>query len=446
MRANLDNTAKLAISSSLRLRGRNAVFRPRCLFGAFRSERGTVLIVQKFGGTSVKTADRILAAAKRVLETRSRGADLVVVVSARGGMTDELIELAKQVHPQPPLRELDMLLATGEQQSIALMAMAIERLGHKAISFTGAQAGLMTDNRFSKARIQKIGTERIRQALADGNVVIVAGFQGIDPEDNITTLGRGGSDTTAVALAAGLGADLCEIYTDVEGVYTADPRLVPTARKLDVITYDEMLELASLGAKVMHSRAMEFAKKYHVPLKVRSSFSDAEGTLICEETPDMEEVVVRGAAVRCDDAKVTIHAAPDRPGVAARVFAALADADVNIDMIVQNVSEEGKTDITFTAPRADLERTLATADAAAKEIGAGKVSSDSSIAKLSVVGIGMRSHSGIASTMFRALAEAGVNIQMISTSEIKISCVIDEADAETALRAVHAAFGLDNSA
>ncbi len=401
------------------------------------------LIVQKFGGTSVANAERILAAATRVLETRAKGNDLVVVVSARGGMTDELIRLAEEIHPAPPPREMDMLLSTGEQQSIALMAMAIEKLGHKAISFTGAQVGLMTDSRHSKARIQKIGTEKIRRALDDGNVVIVAGFQGIDEYDNITTLGRGGSDTTAVALAAGLKADMCEIMTDVDGVYTADPRRAPKARKLDVITYDEMLELASMGAKVMHSRAMEFAKKYEVPLKVRSSFTDAEGTLICKETPDMEEVVVRGAAVHCGEAKVTIHAVPDKPGVAAGVFAALGAADVNIDVIVQNISADGKTDITFTVPRGDLDRALDTMRATAREVGAAGVSSDASIAKLSVVGIGMRSHAGIASKMFQALASAGVNIQMISTSEIKISCVIDEASADIALQAVHTAFGLD---
>ena len=403
------------------------------------------LIVQKFGGTSVADADRIEAAAKRVLETRAAGNDMVVVVSARGGMTDELIELANEIHPDPPPRELDMLLSTGEQQSIALMAMAIDKLGHKAISFTGAQVGLMTDSRHSKARIQKVGTEKIRKALQDGNVVIVAGFQGIDENDNITTLGRGGSDTTAVALAAVLQADLCEIMTDVDGVYTADPRRVSAARKLEVITYDEMLELASLGAKVMHSRAMEFAKRYQVPLKVRSSFSGAEGTLICEETPDMEEVVVRGAAVNCDEAKVTIHAVPDQPGIAASVFAALADADVNIDVIVQNISADGKTDITFTVARGDLDRAIETARATAAEIGAARVSSDPSIAKLSVVGIGMRSHTGVASKMFSTLADAGVNIQMISTSEIKISCVIDEAAADTALRAVHTAFDLDST-
>ena len=403
------------------------------------------LIVQKFGGTSVADAERIMAAAKRVLGTRAAGNDIVVVVSARGGMTDELVELAGQISPSPPPRELDMLLSTGEQQSIALMAMAIDRLGGEAISFTGAQIGLVTDNRHTKARIQEVGTKEILAALGEGKIVIVAGFQGVDADRNITTLGRGGSDTTAVALAAVLKADLCEILTDVDGVYTADPRRAPLARKLDVITYDEMLELASMGAKVMHSRAMEFAKKYRVPLKVKSSFTDGEGTLICEETPDMEEVVVRAAAINTDEAKVTIHAVPDRPGVAAHVFAALSLSGVNIDMIVQNISANGQTDITFTVSRGDLDVALATARATAQEIGARDVSSDAAIAKLSVVGIGMRSHSGVASTMFSALAHKGVNIQMISTSEIKISCVIDEAAAETALRAVHTAFGLDKA-
>jgi len=402
------------------------------------------LIVQKFGGTSVADAERIMAAAKRILDTHTKGNDMVVVVSARGSMTDELIDLATEINPEPPPREMDMLLATGEQQSIALMAMALEQLGQEAISFTGAQVGLVTDNRHTKARVQEVGTEQIQNALKAGKIVIVAGFQGVDSEQNITTLGRGGSDTTAVALAAVLKADLCEIYTDVDGVYTADPRRVPQARKLDVITYDEMLELASMGAKVMHSRAMEFAKKYQVPLKVRSSFSDAEGTLVCEETPDMEEVVVRGAAINTDEAKVTVRSVPDRPGVAAEVFAALADTGVNIDMIVQNVSEHGHTDITFTVDQGDLDQAMETAKTTGGKIGAKDVSSDADIAKLSVVGIGMRSHSGVASTMFSALAENGVNIQMISTSEIKISCVIDEASANQALQAVHTAFGLDS--
>ena len=403
------------------------------------------LIVQKFGGTSVADADRIMAASRRVLDAHAAGNRMVVVVSARGGLTDELIALAGQISPSPPPRELDMLLSTGEQQSIALMAMAIDRLGGQAISFTGAQIGLVTDSRHTKARIQEVGTKEILAALGEGKIVIVAGFQGVDADRNITTLGRGGSDTTAVALAAVLKADLCEILTDVDGVYTADPRRVPLARKLDVITYDEMLELASMGAKVMHSRAMEFAKKYRVPLRVRSSFTQDEGTLVCEETPDMEEVVVRGAAINTDEAKVTIHAVPDKPGVAAQVFAALAHDGVNIDMIVQNISAHGQTDITFTVSRGELEAALQTARATAQEIGARDVSSDATIAKLSVVGIGMRSHSGVASAMFSTLADKGVNIQMISTSEIKISCVIEEGAADTALRAVHTAFGLDKA-
>ena len=401
------------------------------------------LIVQKFGGTSVADAERIMAAAQRVIDTHDAGNDVVVVVSARGGLTDELIAIAAQIHPDPNPRELDMLLSTGEQQSIALMAMAIHRLGRQAISFTGAQIGLTTDDRHTKARIQEVGTEKIRTALRQDRIVIVAGFQGVDAQGNITTLGRGGSDTTAVALAAVLDADLCEILTDVDGVYTADPRRVPKARKLDVITYDEMLELASMGAKVMHSRAMEFAKRYQVPLKVRSSFTDAEGTLICEETPDMEEVVVRGAAINTNEAKVTVRAVPDKPGVAAEIFAALAESGVNIDMIVQNISANAQTDVTFTVDEADLDTALAVARATSERIGAQEVTADADIAKLSVVGIGMRSHSGVAAAMFAALADKRVNIQMISTSEIKISCVIDGSSADVALQALHTAFGLD---
>ncbi|MCR4292786.1 MAG: aspartate kinase, partial [Candidatus Kuenenia sp.] len=401
------------------------------------------LIVQKFGGTSVANAERIKAAARRITETYDAGNKVIVVVSARGQTTDELIELANEITDKPSTREMDMLLSTGEQVSIALMAMAIHALGYPAISFTGGQVGIVTDSFHTKARIRNINADRIRKELDNGSIVIVAGFQGIDANENITTLGRGGSDTTAVALASILHADRCDIFTDVDGIYTADPRKVPNARKLNKISYDEILELASLGAQVMHSRSIEFAKKYNVPLYVRSSFNNSEGTLICKEIDDMENIVVSGATVSKNDAKITIRSIPDVPGQAAKIFHEIAKKNINVDMIIQNASVEGRADVTFTVPRSDLKNALETAEKIKKDLWATEVLYDEKIAKLSVVGIGMRSHCGVAEKMFSILAEEKINIQMISTSEIKISCIIDEAHAERALNAVHKIFGLN---
>lgn len=401
------------------------------------------LIVQKFGGTSVADAEKIKAAAQRVVQSFREGNQVVVVVSARGKTTDELFELAYQITDRPSTRELDMLVSTGEQESIALMAMAIHALGHDAISFTGAQVGIVTDSHHTRARILKINTEKIKEELDKGKIVVVAGYQGVDAYNNITTLGRGGSDATAVALAALLKADLCDIFTDVDGIYTADPRVVPEARKLDKISYDELLELASLGAQVMQARSIEFAKKYNVPLRVRASYNNTEGTIICQEARDMEDIVVSGAALTKDEAKVTIRGIPDRPGQAAKIFKEMAHNNINVDMIIQNIGSHGLADITFTVSKADLDTAMEAARRIQEEIGAQEASADSKVAKLSVVGIGMRSHCGIAEKMFHALAEEGINIQMISTSEIKISCVIDESQAERALRAVHRAFELE---
>ncbi|GIW88858.1 MAG: aspartate kinase [Isosphaeraceae bacterium] len=405
------------------------------------------LIVQKFGGTSVADSGKILAAARRAIQAHLRGDQVVVVVSARGHTTDELIALAREITDQPPARELDMLLSTGEQVSVALMAMAVQSLGVPAISFTGAQIGLVTDSFHTRARIRDISTERIRSALDRGQIVIVAGFQGIDQNANITTLGRGGSDTTAVALAAVLGADACEIYTDVDGVYTTDPRLVAEARKIDRISYDEMLELASLGAGVMHSRSIEFAKKYGVPIHVRSSFSDAEGTwIVGEADARLVGVSVTGAALQKDEARVTVLGVPDRPGVVHELFRRIGRAAIVVDMIVQNVATDGTTEVSFTVAAGDLPQTLRVAEEAARFIGAAGVDHDPEVAKVSIVGLGMRTHTGVATIMFRALAEAGINIQMITTSEIKISVLVERAAAVPALRAVHKAFGLEELA
>jgi aspartate kinase len=402
------------------------------------------LLVQKFGGTSVANSDKILAAARRAIQAHQRGDQVLVVVSARGHTTDELIGLAREITENPPAREMDMLLSTGEQVSVALMAMAIESLGIPAISFTGAQIGLVTDSFHTKARIRNISTERIAQALGEGKIVIVAGFQGVDEHYNITTLGRGGSDTTAVALAAVLGADGCEIYTDVDGVYTTDPRVVPEARKIDRISYDEMLELASLGAGVMHSRSIEFAKKYGVPIHVRSSFADAPGTWIVDERDARRlGVAVTGAALAKDEARITIRGVPDRPGVVHAIFRTIAAANIVVDMIVQNVSTGGTTEVSFTVDKGDLPETLRVAQTAAGEIGATEITHDADVAKISVVGLGMRTHTGVATAMFEALADAGVNLQMITTSEIKISVLVDRASAVPALRVVHRAFLLD---
>jgi aspartate kinase len=366
----------------------------------------------------------------------------VVVVSALGDTTDELLELASQVTHSPSDRELDMLMATGEQVSVALLAMAIEELGEDAISFTGAQVGILTDGTHTKARLIDINAKRIQDELAKRRIVIVAGFQGITMTQDITTLGRGGSDLTAVALAKALKASLCEIYTDVEGVFTADPRIVPTARKLRAISYDEMLEMASLGAQVMQARSIFVAKRFEVPIHVRSSFSSREGTMITKAARTMEDIVVSGVTLQKDEAKVTIRDVPDKPGMAAQIFRELAERDVNVDMIVQNVSREGSTDVSFTVLKRDLPATLRVTRSVAQRIGSGEVTTDEGIAKISIVGIGMRSHSGVAAKMFEAMAKQRINIEMISTSEIKLSCVIRKVQAERAVQAIHQAFGL----
>ena len=401
------------------------------------------LIVQKYGGTSVGNTDRIKNVARRVAEYRRRGDKVVVVVSAMSGVTDNLIKLAKDIMPLPSEREMDVLLSTGEQQTIALTAVALHALNVPAVSLTGAQAGIVTDGVHTKARINNITPKKVHELLNEGNVVIVAGFQGETPEGQITTLGRGGSDLTAIALAAALKADLCQIYTDVDGVYTADPRIVPGAKKLEEISYDEMLELASLGAKVMQSRSVEFAKKFGVVFEVRSSLNDNPGTIVKEETKSMEGVVVRGVSLDKNQAKITLIGVPDKPGVAARIFKALGDATVNVDMIVQNVSHGAgtpQTDISFTADKPDLLKAQKVIDGLKKELGLRDVITAEKIGKLSIVGVGMKSHTGVAGKLFETLAKEGVNIDMISTSEIKISVVIDLAKGEQAMKAVHAAF------
>lgn len=400
------------------------------------------LVVLKFGGSSLETAERLKGAAARAVGEARAGNKVVMVVSARGNSTDELIDLARQIHQEPDRRELDTLMAVGEQISIALMAIAIHTMGEKAVSLTGAQAGIRTDSVSSKAKIKRINTERLKRELAKDQIVIVAGFQGVDRDDNITTLGRGGSDTTAVALAAALDADRCDILTDVEGVYTADPRIVPEARPLKVIDYDELLELASMGAQVVHSRAVEIAKRFDVPFTVRCSFSEGEGTRVMDLKGDLEQVDVRGVVLDADQAKITIRGVPDRPGIAAQMFGEIARNHINVDMIVQNVSVAGATDVSFTVVKSDLSEALRVARRLAEQLGAAEVEADEEVAKLSVVGVGMRSHSGMAEKMFCALAEQKVNIQVISTSEIKISCLIGAGDGQKALRAVHEAFGL----
>ncbi len=400
------------------------------------------LIVQKFGGTSVADSQKILAAARKAVRAQQEGNQVVMVVSAMGHNTDLLIDLAGQITNQAPAREMDMLLSTGEQVSVALMAMAIHSLGHEAISLTGAQIGIKTDSTHTKARIQSISTERMRRALAEGKIVIAAGFQGIDEDFNITTLGRGGSDTTAVALAAVLEADACEIYTDVDGVYTTDPRVLPEARHIKRVSYDEMLELASLGAGVMHNRSIEFAKKFSVPIHVRTSFSDVPGTMITA-LPEALEQPVGGAALAKNEARVTILGVPDKPGTSLAIFSKIAAKAISVDMIVQNVGTDGIADISFTVLNDELRSTLQAAEAAAKELKAEGVRHDDDVAKVSVVGLGMARQTGVARRMFRALADAGVNILMISTSEIKISVLVARSQATTALRTVHQAFGLD---
>jgi aspartate kinase len=401
------------------------------------------LIVQKYGGTSVGNPERIRNVASRVAKYRAQGDQVVVVVSAMSGVTDGLIKLAREIMPLPSEREMDMLLATGEQTTIALTAIALHALNVDAVSLTGAQAGIVTDGVHTKAKIQNITPKQVHALLDSGKVVIVAGFQGQTPDGQITTLGRGGSDLTAIALAAALKADLCQIYTDVDGVYTADPRIVKSARKLPEIAYDEMLELASLGAKVMQSRSVEFAKKFGVIFEVRSSLNDNPGTIVKEETASMEDVVIRGVSLDKNQAKVTLVGVPDKPGVAARTFKALADASINVDMIVQNVSHGAgapSTDISFTVDKPDLLKASKVIEALKSEVGLREVIADENIGKLSVVGVGMRSHSGVAAKVFETLAQSNVNIDMISTSEIKISVVIDLKRGEEAMRAVHEAF------
>jgi aspartate kinase len=402
-----------------------------------------MLIVQKYGGTSVGSTDRIKNVARRVAEYHKRGNQVVVVVSAMSGVTDNLIKLAREIMPMPTEREMDMLLATGEQTTIALTAMALHSLGIGAVSLTGAQAGIVTDGVHTKAKIRNITPQQVHGLLNADNVVIVAGFQGQTQDGHITTLGRGGSDLTAIALASALNAELCQIYTDVDGVYTADPRIVKTARKLDEISYDEMLELASLGAKVMQSRSVEFAKKFGVIFEVRSSLNDNPGTIVKEETKSMEDVVIRGVSLDKNQAKVTLGAVPDHPGVAARIFRSLGDAAVNVDMIVQTASHgsgQPATDLSFTVDKPDLSKTKKVLDSLQQELAFGEVVADENIGKLSIVGVGMKSHSGVAGRMFEVLANAGINIHMISTSEIKISVVVDLSKGEEATRIVHDAF------
>ena len=400
------------------------------------------LLVQKYGGTSVGNPERIQNVARRVLATQREGNSVVVVVSAMSGVTDGLIKLAKEVSSAPTDREMDVLLSTGEQTTIALTAMAINSMGGKAVSLTGAQAGIITSGVHTKAKISNIAPRQIRKFLDEGNVCIVAGFQGQTDEGQITTLGRGGSDLTAIAIASALKADMCEIYTDVDGVYTCDPRVVPDARKIDVIAYDELLEMASSGSKVMQSRSVEFAKKFKVPFEVRSSFNNNRGTIVKEESIGLENVVVRGISLERKQAKVTITHVPDKPGTASRIFTALAEANVIIDVIVQNVSVSGTTDISFTMSSDELEKVGPVIDRISKEVEAGEVLKKGGIAKLSVVGIGMRSHSGVAATLFECLGNGGVNIQMISTSEIKIAVILDESQIDQAAKLAHAAFGL----
>ena len=401
--------------------------------------------VQKFGGTSVADTDRIRNVARRVCETRELGDHVVVVISALGDTTDRLVRLAHEISACPREREMDMLLSTGEQVSVALLSMAIQELGHEAISFTGAQVGIVTDNAHTRAKILDVKVGRILNVLEEGSVVIVAGFQGISLDDQITTLGRGGSDTTAVALAAALGADVCEIFTDVEGVFTADPSLVPEARKLAHVSYEEMLEMAATGARVLQLRSVEFARNYGVVMHVRSSFSHQEGTWVSGEEERMEKAIISGVTYETEEAKVTVCEVPDRPGVAARLFQALAEANINVDMIIQNVSAEQRTDISFTVGQHDLQRAAEISERVAGELGAGRVAVDEGIAKVSLVGAGMRTHPGVAADMFSALAENGINIEMISTSTIKISCVIPAEDVKKAVSAIHQKFNLDKN-
>jgi len=402
------------------------------------------LIVQKYGGTSVGSVDKMKAVAKRVIECSQEGNQLVVILSAMAGQTDRLIQLAGEITDHPDPRELDVLLSTGEQVSIALFAMIIKSMGYDVRSLLGFQVAVLTDRLYGKARIRKVETARLKRELKRNRIVAVAGFQGLDSHSDITTLGRGGSDTTAVAIAAVLNAEVCEIYTDVNGVYTTDPHICPKARKLDTISYDEMLEMASLGARVMEIRSVEFAKKYNVSIHVRSSFSKERGTMVVAETMDMERVLVSGVAYNKDEARITVKKVPDNPGIASQIFKPIGEAGVVVDMIVQNTSEDGLTDVTFTVSKSDFYNTMKVVRDVALKIGAEKVLGDEDISKVSIIGVGMRSHAGVAQTMFETLFRENINILMISTSEIKISCVIEEKYTELAVRSLHKVFGLHN--
>ena len=400
------------------------------------------LIIQKFGGTSVGTIDKIRHVAARVVATQKAGNDVIVVVSAMAGETDRLINLAHEMIDKPDGREYDVMVSTGEQISVALLSMAIQFMGYKALSLLGFQIKISTNSDFTKARIEDIDSQRITKELLKGNILVVAGFQGVDEQENITTLGRGGSDTTAVALAGVLKADVCEIYTDVEGVYTTDPTICPNARKLERIAYDEMLEMASLGAKVLHTRSVEFAKKHNVTIHVRSTFSQNSGTMVMKEDITMEKVLVSGVTYNRNESKITVVRVPDRPGVASKIFTPISEANLNVDMIIQNVSEDGFTDLTFTVPETDLKHALEVVSGVVKEIGAADVQFDKDIVKVSIVGVGMRSHAGVAAKMFNVLASEGINIMMISTSEIKVSCIVNAKYTELAVRVLHDAFEL----
>lgn len=403
------------------------------------------LIVQKYGGTSVGSIDKIEGVARKVIQTTKQGNDVIVVVSAMSGETNRLIDLAKQITDTPDPREMDVLVSTGEQVTIALLSMAILKLGHKAKSYTGGQVHIRTDSAFTKARIQDIDEQKVRKDLSDGNIIVVAGFQGVDMDGNITTLGRGGSDTTAVAIAAALKADECQIYTDVDGVYTTDPRVVPSARRLEKITFEEMLEMASLGSKVLQIRAVEFAGKYGVPLRVLHSSEEGPGTLISYENEgdEMEDAIISGIAFNRDEAELTILGVPDHPGIAHQILGPIGDANIEVDMIIQNIGADGCTDFTFTVHRNDFKRAKEILSQTSQKLAAREVSGDDTIVKISLVGVGMRSHAGIASTMFKTLADENINIRMISTSEIKISVVVDEKYTELAVRALHKAFNLE---
>ena len=402
------------------------------------------IVVQKYGGTSVGSLEKIRNAAERVIQSHEKGNQVVVVLSAMAGQTDDLIRMAHEITPEPEPRELDVLMSTGEQVSVALFAMTVQSMGYEAHSLLGFQVGILTDRLYGKARIHEVNPTRLLNGLDKGRILVVAGFQGTDELGNITTLGRGGSDTTAVAIAAALGADVCEIFTDVDGIYTTDPNICPKAKKMEFISYDEMLEMSSMGAKVLEIRSVEFAKKFNVPIHVRSTFNKERGTMVVAETKDMEKVMVSGVAYNKNEARVTITKVPDRPGVAGQIFEPVFRAGIIVDMIVQNTSDEGRTDLTFTVPKTDFLKTMKLVSDVAQKIGAEKVLGDEDIAKVSIVGVGMRSHAGVAQKMFKALANETINIMMISTSEIKVSVVIEEKYTELAVRVLHEVFGLED--